>query len=89
MQDHWLLVTIATVGATLGLGQLLANGERLTWRKAAGRAIVSGGLGLCAGAAFIMWPTLPLPATIGLSCVLVSLGTSSLERLFQRVIGGK
>jgi hypothetical protein len=67
---------------------MLAKGERLTLRLALGRAIVSGGLGLCAGAALVFFPSLPLPALVGIACVLVSLGTSSLERMFQSYLKG-
>lgn len=89
MNDTKLIGSLAAAGALLGIGQLLASGDRLTWRIAAGRAIVSGGLGVAAGSAHAYLPELSLTATIGLACLLVSLGTSGIERLFQRFIGGK
>lgn len=88
--ESHLLGTIAVIGAVLGLGQLLASGDKLTFRVIFGRAIVSGGLGLCAGSASIFLPEMSLVAYVGLCCVLVSLGTSAIERVFQRVVtGGK
>lgn len=87
--ESTLLGTIAVIGAVLGLGQLLASGDKLTARIVVGRAIVSGGLGLCAGAMHIILPDMSLIAYVGACCVLVSLGTSAIERMFQKVIAGK
>ena len=82
-----LLTSLGVAGAVIGIGQLLSGGERLTLRLALGRAIVSGGLGMCAGASAIIFPELSFPATVGMAAVLSSLGTSAIERLFQRVVG--
>lgn len=81
-------LTLAMVGALVGIGTLLASTERLTWRVVIGRAISSGALGMSAAALLSFMPTLPFAAQLGLAAVLASLGTSALERLFQRVIGG-
>lgn len=86
--ESQLLATIAAVGAILGLGQLLLSGDKLTLRVVFGRAIVSGGLGLCAGAMHFIFPEMNTVGYVGLSCVLVSLGTSAIERVFQRVVTG-
>jgi CHASE2 domain-containing sensor protein len=78
---------LALVGAVIGLGQLLASNEKITKRIVLGRALVSAGIGASSAAVLILWPTLPLAAQLGLAAALASLGTSALERLFQRAIG--
>jgi len=84
-----LLGLIALISGTLGIGQLLASTDRLTFRLAVGRAIVSGGLGLTAGSLLLLVPNINIVALVGVSCVLVSLGTSALETLFQRIVTKK
>jgi hypothetical protein len=88
MKDEALISWMVGVGVAIGMGQLLSGGEKLTARLMCGRALVSGGLGLAAGTAMTVMPNIPLPALVGISCVLVSLGTSSLERIVQRWING-
>lgn len=77
------------VGITIGVGQLLVSREELTVRLVVGRALVTGGLGMAAGAVLVWVPELTLIGQIGIAAALASLGTSGLERLFQRVITGK
>lgn len=75
-------------GAAIGLGQLLLSTEKLTWRLAIGRAIVSTGLAL-SGFAVLAWASdLPSTAILGISCLIASLGTTGLERLVQRLTSG-
>lgn len=78
---------LALAGLIIGMGQLLASTEKLTWRIACGRAIVSAGLGASSAAILAWLPMLSFEAEIGIACALASLGTSSLERVLQRVIG--
>jgi hypothetical protein len=80
----WLIF----LGAGIGLGQLLATKEPLTWRLVLGRAIVSGGLGLAAAAVLSFMPALPFAAQLGLAATSASLGTSFLEKMVNRVFGG-
>lgn len=84
--DTKLLASLGLVGAALGLGQLLASGDKITARVVLARAICSGGLGLCSAAATLIFPTLTFTASVGLACVLASLGTSAIERLFQKFL---
>ena len=79
------MLAMGAVGGVIGVGQMLVGRETITARVAIGRSVVSGGLGLCAGAALAVFPELPMPALVGIASVLVSLGTSSLERLLQRL----
>ena len=80
---------LALVGASIGIGQLLTSKDVITARIAIGRAIISGGLGLCAGSLLTLFKELPLPALVGVAAVVTSLGTSAIERLFQRIIDGR
>lgn len=79
---------LALMGAGIGLGQLLASKETLTTRLIVGRAISSGALGMAAAAALSFLPELPFAAQMGLAATFASLGTSVLEKLVQRILGG-
>ncbi len=76
------------IGALIGIGQLLLGDSELTLRKAVGRALVSGGIAESAGAALAWIPDLPSTALFGIAAALASLGTSGIERLLKRYIGG-
>lgn len=89
---HWLDsllqgVVFFFIGIAIGLGQLLASQEKLTPRITWGRAISTGGISMASGVALVWIPDMPLLAQFGLAAALASLGTSGLERLFQRWIG--
>ena len=77
----------ALVGMAVGLGQLFASQEMLTTRIIVGRALSTGGLGTVAGVVVVWIPELSFAGQIGVAAGLASLGTSALERVFQRVIG--
>lgn len=77
------------VGISIGMGQLLASNEVLTPRIVLGRALSTGGIAMASGAVLVWIPDLPLLGQIGIAAVLASLGTSGLERVFQRVIQGR
>jgi len=83
-----LSVILALVGMVVGLGQLFASQEMLTTRIIVGRALSSGGLGTVAGVVVVWIPDLSFAGQIGVAAGIASLGTSALERVFQRVIGG-
>ena len=77
---------LAGDGVVAGIGQLLASTEKLTTRIVVGRALSSAALGASAGTALTWLPEMPIEATIGLACVIASLGTSGLERLLQKFL---
>lgn len=79
----------ATVGALIGVGKLMSSGEPLSARLVIGRAISTGGIAMAAGAVLVWVPGLSLLGQIGVAAGLASLGTSGLERVLSRVIGGK
>jgi membrane protein implicated in regulation of membrane protease activity len=88
VSDHdglpWkLLAVLATAGALLGLGKLLASKEQLTPRLMLGRAIVSGGLAVAAGAALAFIPNLSVLAVCGLAAVFAVLGEQYVEKLLN------
>lgn len=80
--------TLAFVGLVVGIGQLLQSRERLQARVVIGRALTAGALGMAAGAVLAWLPDLPWVAQAGMAAALASLGTSGLERVFSRVVGG-
>lgn len=80
---------LAAIGVAIGIGQLLASGEILTWRIIIGRALSTGGLAMAAGSALAWIPDLPFGGQMGIAALLASLGTSGLERAFQRVLQGR
>lgn len=77
------------VGIAIGMGQLLASHEPLPPRIIIGRALSTGGLSMAAGLVLVWVPDLPLVGQIGVAAALASLGTSGLERVFQRVMQGR
>lgn len=77
---------LAGAGIVAGLGQLLASSEKLTARIVIGRAMSSAALGVTAGTALTWIPNMPLEASMGLACLIASLGTSGLERLLQKFL---
>lgn len=79
--------TLGAVGLIIGIGQLLASTETLTLRIVVGRALSSAGLGAGSSAILILMPDLPIAAQLGFAALVASLGTSALERLFQKWLG--
>lgn len=88
---HWWeqiasALLFAGVGISIGVGQLLASKEVLTIRIIIGRSLSTGGIAIAAGSALVWLPDLPLLGQLGIAAALASLGTSGLERIFQRAI---
>jgi Na+-driven multidrug efflux pump len=75
---------LAGIGMAIGIGQLLGSKERLNARLVIGRALSSGGLGMAAGLVLVWVPDLPQLGQFGVAAALASLGTSGLERIFQK-----
>ena len=90
--DEWAkglaqAVLFAAIGIAIGLGQLLASQEELTRRIVIGRALSTGGIAMGAGIVLVWFPSMPPVAMIGVASIAASLGTSALERIFQRFLG--
>ena len=84
--DMKSLLVLAVAGLIAGLGTLLASEEKLTSRIVIGRAISSLALGVTAASILIWVPGVAFSAQVGIACAVASLGTSGLERLFQRAL---
>ena len=76
----------STIGIAIGLGQLMTSNERITFRLLLGRSLSTGGLAMAAGIVLVWVPDLSMVGQIGVAAGLASLGTSGLERAFQRAI---
>lgn len=88
---HWhdqfaTSLVFSIVGVTIGMGQLMSSNERITPRLLLGRSLSTGGLAMAAGVVLVWVPDLPMVGQIGVAAGLASLGTSGLERVFQRAI---
>jgi len=82
-----LLAAMAALGALVGLGRLLASKEPMSLRLAVGRAIVSAGLAVAAGALLAFLPGLSQTALIGLAAASAVLGEQFLERIINAKTG--
>lgn len=83
-----LLAYLAGLGVIIGLGKLLASNEKFTWRLAIGRAIVSAGLSIAAGAILAFLPGVSQIALLGLAAASAVLGEQFLEKLIHLRAGG-
>ena len=80
------ITILAIAGLIAGLGTLLASTEKLTMRIVIGRALSSVALGVTAASILVWIPGVPLMGQVGAACAIASLGTSGLERVFQRML---
>lgn len=79
---------LAGIGALIGLGRLLDSTEKITPRLAIGRALVNAGIGAAAGATTLLFPNADPIVLYGLAAGLASLGTSGVELLLRKKLGG-
>ncbi|MDR5879009.1 holin [Caballeronia sp. LZ032] len=78
-----LLLVLVGMGVVIGIGKLLASDEKFSWRLAVGRAIVSAGLSVAAGALIAFIPGLNQMALIGLAAASAVIGEQFLEKLIH------
>lgn len=86
-EEQQVTKTIAVLGLAgfiAGLGTLLASNERLTARIVIGRAVSSMALGVTASLSVLWYPDITLETKVAIACGIASLGTSGLERLYQK-----
>lgn len=83
------LISLALVGAIIGLGKMLSSDEPVTLKKAVGHSIVSAGLGASASLLLLPLPDIPIPVLFGAACALASLGASTIAMLIQKYIEKK
>lgn len=79
----------ALIGIFLAIGRMLAAGEKITAKMAIGRAVVNAGFALAGFAILTFVPSLGLEGKIGVASLMASLGTTGVEMMAKRVIGGK
>lgn len=82
-----IIGTAALIGVGLSLGRLLAAGESITWRVAAGRSIVNAGFAVAGFAVLAFIPGLSNAGQIGVAALMASLGTTGVELLMKRLTG--
>ncbi|WP_337688535.1 holin [Mycetohabitans sp. B46] len=81
------LLALAVIGAILGLGKLLADGERVRPRLVVGRVIVGAGLWMSAGAVLAAFPDLSPTGLVGIASLFGILGQNALEAVVQKFVG--
>jgi len=79
--------TLASVGFVVAFAKMLLDPEPLTWRTVVGRAVLSGVLGVAAGAIVIFVPEVTFMGQVALACILTSLGESALTPFLTRITG--
>lgn len=84
-----MLTYLVGIGVLIGLGKLLASNEKFSWRLALGRAIVSAGLAVAAGAILAFIPGVSQLAVIGLAAASSVLGEQFLEKLLHARSGSQ
>jgi hypothetical protein len=77
------------IGASIALGQSMANGEPANLKIIIGRALTVGGLAMAAGAVLAWFPDLPFVGQVGFAAALASLGSSGIERIIFRYLDAK
>ncbi|WP_408953169.1 hypothetical protein [Lysobacter sp. Hz 25] len=85
-EDLKLLTALGCAGAVIGIAKMLSSTEKLKPRQIVGRAILSGALGVAAGAIVLLFPGIGFVPQIAVACILASLGVSALEVLFNRFL---
>ncbi|QSI31482.1 hypothetical protein GNX71_18615 [Variovorax sp. RKNM96] len=88
--DHseWFVAALAAIGASIGIGKLLNSTDKLTIRVFFGRAIVNAGIGAAAGAVMLWAPSAPAWVLYSCAAGLASLGSSTLEYILKKRLGG-
>jgi len=70
-------------GVITGMAALLRSGDKVTWRSALARSLTSGMLGASASGVWVIYPSAPPVAILGISCALASLGTDGIQMLVK------
>jgi len=85
MQEHEKgLVYLLALGALIAVGKLLSGNEVLTARLIVGRALLGSATSTVAGVVLVQFPSLPLPALIGIGSALGIIGAQYLEAWLKR-----
>lgn len=85
MQEHEKgLVYLLAIGALIAVGKLLSGEEVLTARLIVGRALMGSATSTVAGVVLVQFPSIPLPALIGIGSALGIIGAQYLEAWLKR-----
>lgn len=87
-QPEGFIAALAGIGAFIGIGQVLVANDPITLRLLIGRAIASAGIGAAAGAVTLFAPDANPVLLYGAAAGLASVGTSTLEFILKRRLGG-
>lgn len=79
-RDWVLHLMMVFSGLSVGAGHALSAGET-DWRRILGRALVTSGLSVSAGAGILFFGQIPDLALVGLASGIAVLGASVLERV--------
>ena len=71
-------------GLTIGAGQALMSGHPAS--VVVGRALVTSGLAVSAHALFLLFSDIQPLAAVGVSAAVGSLGTSAVEKMWDRIL---
>lgn len=82
------MTVLAGIGAAIGIGKLLAAEDPITARLVVGRGLVSAGIGAAAGAIVFLVPDANPILLYGIAAGLASMGTSTLEYIIKKRLGG-
>lgn len=82
------LAILAAIGAAIGIGKLMAADDPITIRLFIGRAVATAGIGAAAGAITYLVPTASPILMYGIAAGLASMGTSTLEYILKKRLGG-
>jgi hypothetical protein len=83
VMGYWWL---PVMGAVIGLGQLLGSDVPLRVRVVLARMIVTAGVAMSSSALLLLIPDVSHLAVAGVGAAMGSLGTSTLEKIADRVI---
>lgn len=83
-ENYKTIITLALVGALIGLSRLLVSGEPLSWRLIIGRTILGSAASCLAGFILFQIPNINLVALNAIACGLGILGSTFIEECLRK-----
>lgn len=77
------------IGAVIGLGKVLADDARLTFKLVLGRMVLGSAVSLIAGVLLIRFPDIDELALVGAASALGILGHTVIESMLKRYVESK
>lgn len=84
--EHKALVTVASVGVIIGIGQVLMSNVSMTLKRAVGHALVTTGIAVSSFTVLAWIPDAPTNLLVGVSAALASLGTAGVSALAEKFL---